>query len=120
MRRRDYASGGVTRSWDAHFGVGEKNTGYYFETDVSFSDKCKMELKDFPPVPNHSNVEFSELSPFIQESFFNIQGKKELYREESKLMLTFENKYVIHSTLADVYSLHGVEFSNIKRVLAFH
>ena len=60
MRRRDYAGGGVTRSSDAHFGVAEKNTGYYFEADVSFSDKCKMQLKDFPPVPSHSNVEFNE------------------------------------------------------------
>ena len=76
MRRRDYAGGGVTRSSDAHFGVAEKNTGYYFEADVSFSDKCKMQLKDFPPVPSHSNVEFNELSPFAQESFVNIDGKK--------------------------------------------
>jgi hypothetical protein len=122
MRKRDYAGGRVTRSWDAHFGVAEKDTGYYFECDVSFSDKCKMQLKDFPPLPSHNNVEFDDLSPFAQESYVNIHGKKECYREESKLMLTFGKKYsyVIHSTLADIYSLHGVEFSNIKRVLAFH
>ena len=36
-------------------------------------------------------------------------------------MLTLDKKerYVIHSALADEYSLHGVEFSNIRSVLAF-
>ena len=57
-----------------------------------------MHLKDFPPLPSHNNVEFNDLSPFAQESFVNIHGKKECYQEESKLMLTFEKKYsyVIH------------------------
>jgi hypothetical protein len=76
MRKRDNAGGGVTCSWDAHFGIAEKDTGYYFECDISFSDKCKMHLKDFPPLPSHNNVEFKDLSPFAQESFVNIHGKK--------------------------------------------
>ena len=37
-------------------------------------------------------------------------------------MLTLEKKhsYVVHSALEDTYSLHRVEFTNIKCVLAFH
>ena len=44
-----------------------------------------------------------------------------MYRNDSKLMLTLDKKqrYVIQSALADEYSLHGVEFSNIHSVLAF-
>ena len=44
-----------------------------------------------------------------------------MYRNDSKLMLTLEKKerYAIHSALADEYSLHGVEFSNIRSVLVF-
>ena len=36
-------------------------------------------------------------------------------------MLTLDKKerYVIHSALADEYSLHGVEFLNIRSVLVF-
>ena len=91
-RKRDYAGGGASRSWDSYFGVANKSTGYYFEANIIFSDKCKMMLKDFPPVPNHTSVNFSVLSQFSQNSFVNINGKKELYREESELMLTFEKK----------------------------
>ena len=42
-----------------------------------------------------------------------------MYRNESKLMLTLDKKerYVIHTALADEYV--GVEFSNIRSVLAF-
>ena len=54
MRKRDYAGGGASHSWDSYFGVADKSTGYYFEADITFSDKCKMMLKDFPPVPNHT------------------------------------------------------------------
>ena len=82
----------MTRSWDSYFGVADKSTGYYFEADFTFSDKCKMMLKDFPPGPNHTSVKFSNLSQFAQNSFVNINGKKEVYREESILMLTFEKK----------------------------
>ena len=44
-----------------------------------------------------------------------------MYRNKSKLMLTLDKKerYVIHSALADEYSIHGVEFSNTRSVLAF-
>ena len=93
MRRRDYAGGGASRSWDSYFGVADKSTGYYLEADITFSDRSKMTLRDFPPpVPNHTSIKFSDLSQFAQNSFVNINGKKELYREESELMLTFEKK----------------------------
>ena len=98
MRANDYAGGGSRRSLDSYFGISDKDTGYYIETDITFSDKCKQSLKDFPPNPNHTAIKFI------------------------KLMLTFEKKfsYETHYTLEDAYSLNGVEFSNIKRVLAFH
>ena len=84
MRRHDYAGGGVTRSWDSYFGVAEKSTGYYFEADITFSDKCKMTLKDFPPVPNHTSVKFRDLSQFAQNSFVNIHDKKRSYTEKNR------------------------------------
>ena len=92
MRKRDYAGGGVRRSWDAHFGIAEKDTGYYFEADVSFSDKCKMHLKDFPPVRSHNNVESNDLSPFAQESSVNIHGKKRIISRRIKIDVDFRRR----------------------------
>ena len=67
MRANDYARGASTRSWDSYFGITEKDTGYYIETDITFSDKCKQALKDFPPTPNHTTIKFGELSQFAQD-----------------------------------------------------
>ena len=57
----------------------------------------------------------------LKKSFVDCHGDKKMYRNESKLMLTLDKKerYVILSALADEYSLHGVEFSNIRSMLAF-
>ena len=120
-RTSDYNRGVETQSWDSYFGVGEKSTGYYIETDISFSDKVKKNLKDFPPTPSHTSLDFDNLSEFAKESFISSHGSKEMYRKDSKLMLTLDKKerYVIHSALANEYSLHGVEFLNIQSVLAF-
>ena len=95
--------------------------GYYIEADVSFPDKTKKNLRDFPPTPSHTSIPFEGLSSFAQQSFTEIYGEKATYEPDAKLMLTFDDKkrYVIHSALADEYSLHGVEFTNIKNVLAF-
>ena len=41
VRSSDYNRGVETQSWDSYFGVGEKSTGYYIETDISFSVKVK-------------------------------------------------------------------------------
>ena len=62
-----------------------------------------------------------DLSDFAKQAYIATCGTEETYTPESKLMLTFDNKerYVIHSALADEYSLHGVEFMNIRNVLAF-
>ena len=121
VRSRDYNRGVETQSWNSYFGVGEQSTGYYIETDISFSDKVKKNLKDFPPTPTHTTVDFDDLSEFAQQSFIDCHGSKKMYRNESKLMLTLDKKerYVIHSALADEYSIHGVEFSNTRSVLAF-
>ena len=81
MRANDYARGASTRSWDSFSGDCEKNTGYYIEADIPFSDKCKQALTDFPPTPKHTNVKFSELSQFAQNSFVNTHGKKEMYQK---------------------------------------
>ena len=102
VRSRDYNRGLETQSWNSYFGVGEQSTGYYIETDISFSDKVKKNLKDFPPTPTHITVDFDDLSEFAQQSFIDCHGSKKMYRNESKLM------YV-----------HGVEFLNIRSVLAF-
>ena len=120
-RAADYIRGVKTKSWDSHFGVSQKSVGYYIEADVSFPDKAKKRLKDFPPTPSHTAVNFDELSSFAQQAFTEIHGEKTTYDPEPKLMLTFDTKkrYVIHSALADEYSLHGVEFTNVKNVLAF-
>ena len=122
MRSQDYSRGKSTQSWDSFFGQCEKSTGYFLECDITFSDKCKSDLRDFPPAPVHKSIKFEDLSKFAQDSFVTNQGSAKSYKEESKLMLTFEKKcgYVIHSALANEYSMHGVEFSNITRVLAFH
>jgi len=123
FRRRtsDYIRGVKTKSWDSYFGVTQKSTGYYIEVDISFPNKTKKNLRDFPPTPSHTTVPFDELSGFAQQAFTEIHGEKKVYEEESKLMMTFDDKkrYVIHSALADEYSLHGVEFTNVRSVLAF-
>ena len=43
-RTSDYNRGVETQSWDSYFGVGEKSTGYYIETDISFSDKVREKI----------------------------------------------------------------------------
>ena len=120
-RANDYARGVQTQSWNSYFGVTQKNTGYYIEVDVTFSDKTKKKLRDFPPIPVHTTLAFEDLSDFAKQSYIATYGSGEKYAPESKLMLTFNKKerYVIHSALADEYSLHGVEFTNIINVLAF-
>ena len=120
-RANDYARDVQTQSWDSYFGVTQKNTGYYIEADITFSDKTKKKLRDFPPVPVHTSLEFADLSNFAKDSYKAVYGLENEYDPESKLMLTFDKKerYVIHSSLADEYSLHGVEFANIRNVLAF-
>ena len=61
------------------------------------------------------------MSDFAKESYTAVYGSRKNCKPESKLMLTFDKKerYVIHSSLADEYSLHGVELANIRNVLAF-
>ena len=95
--------------------------GYYIEADVSFSDKTKKKMKDFPPLPAHTTLEMKDLSDFAKQAYIATCGREETYKPESKLLLTFDNKkrYVIHSALADEYSLHEVEFTNVRTVLAF-
>ena len=118
---KDYSRGAQTKSWNSYFGVGEQSTRYYIETVISFPDKVKKNLKDFPPTKTHTTLDFDDLSVFTQKSFVDCHGDKKMYRNESKLMLTLDKKerYVIHSALVDEYSLHGVEFSNIRSVMAF-
>ena len=120
-RSSDYTRGVKTKSWDSYFGVTQKSVGYYIELDISFPDKTKKNLKDFPPTPSHTSVNFDDLSSFAQRAYTEIQGEKATYEPEPKLMLTFDDKkrYVIHSALADEYSLHGVKFTNVRNVLAF-
>lgn len=120
-RSSDYTRGVKTKSWDSYFGVTQKSVGYYIELDISFPDKTKKNLKDFPPTPSHTSVNFDDLSGFAQRAYTEIQGEKATYEPEPKLMLTFDDKkrYVIHSALADEYSLHGVKFTNVRNVLAF-
>ena len=120
-RSRDYTRDVKTKSWDSYFGVAQKSVGYYIEVDISFPDKTKKNLKDFPPTPSHTSVNFDDLSGFAQRAHTEIQGEKATYQPDSKLMLTFDDKkrYVIHSALADEYSLHGVTFTNVRNVLAF-
>ena len=43
VRSNDYNRGVETQSWDSYFGIGEKSTGYYIETDISFSNKVKKQ-----------------------------------------------------------------------------
>ena len=53
-RTSDYIRGVKTKSWDSYFGVTQKSTGYYIEVDISFPNKTKKNLRDFPPTPSHS------------------------------------------------------------------
>ena len=84
-------------------------------------DKAKKNLKDFPPLPAHKSLEMKDLSDFAKQAYIATCGSEQTYKPESKLLLTFDDKkrYVIHSALADEYSLHGVEFTNVRTVLAF-
>ena len=120
-RTSDYIRDVKSKSWDSYFGVTQKSVGYYIETDISFPNKTKKNLRDFPPTPSHTSVHFDDLSSFAQQAYTEIHGEKARYEPDPKLMLTFDDKkrYVIHSALADEYSLHGVEFTNIRNVLAF-
>ena len=101
IRSNDYSWGVKTQSWNSYFGVGEQSTGYYIETNISFSDKDKKNLKDFPPT--HTTVYFDDFTAFAQKSFVDCHSDKKMYRNESKLMLMLDKKdrYVIHSALAD-------------------
>ena len=117
-RSEDFKTGRSTESWDSFFGVINSDTGYFIQCDLSFSDKCKSKLQNFPPAPHHSKLVYDDLSNFAKNSI----GGRNLYTEGSKLIASFEPKYeyVIHSSLADLYSSMGVTFENVSKVLSFH
>ena len=114
QRSKDFARGGKSTSWDSHFGSVNSEVGFFIECDISFTDKCKSRLRDFPPAPTHKTLQFNELSDFAQKSY----GDERDYTPSSKLVASFEPKsnYVVHSMLADVYSSMGVTITNIKKV----
>jgi hypothetical protein len=76
-RASDYAHGVQTQSWDSYFGITQKNTGYYIEADISFSDKTKKKLRDFPPIPVHTTLKFEDLSDFAKQSYIATYGSGE-------------------------------------------
>ena len=87
---------------------------FFIECDISFTDKCKSRLPDFPPAPTQKTLQCNELSDFAQKSY----GDERDYTPSSKLVASFEPKsnYVVHSMLADVYSSMGVTM-NIKKLV---
>ena len=113
-RSKDFIKDKECLSWDDHFGSVNSNVGFFIECDITFTDKCKSKLRDFPPAPSHKTIEFEELSEFSKSAY---EGHDN-YSPTSKLVSSFEPKlgYVIHSMLADTYSRMGVTITNIKKV----
>ena len=109
-RSEAFEAGGVMMSWNEFFGESNKSTGYFIECDLSYSDKAKLALRDFPPAPCHTSVTHDILSDFAKSRFHEYEGADNVYTGGEKLMCTFEVKkgYVIHSRLADYYTSIGL------------
>ena len=121
-RAHDFSRGVPTISWDGYFGLSEKSTGYFIQCDMDFTDKCKAKLIDFPPAPDHMEIDFDSLSNFAKKAHTDSGKNRSEYMKMTKLTASFKPKrnYVIHSALANLYSSMGVTFSNISQVLSFY
>ena len=95
---------------------GEK--GYFVECDLHYPKKLHESHSSLPLAPEILEVNFDNLSPFIQSSIEKTDGK---HYKDVKLMSTFHDKqnYVLHAKNLKLYLTLGLRLKAIHRVLEF-
>jgi len=93
--------------------------GYFIECDLHYPKKLHQQHANFPLAPEVLEINFDNLSPYVQNAIQKTEGKSRY--KDVKLMSTFHDKihYVTHAKNLKLYVTLGLEIKKIHRILAF-
>jgi hypothetical protein len=97
----------------------ESNQGYILEVDLDYPEHLHDLHSNFPLAPETVEVSYSDLSPYSQDVYFELNSCR-TYRDRKLLSsLNGKKNYITHFKNLKLYLQLGMQLKRVHRVLCF-